>query len=756
MLYAFSSIFFSFWIVMSVATGIVASYKNKNVFSWVLLGFLIGPFALLLVALLPKNQSKENLSAGNASINLKTELADIKFQLHSLIERLRVVELKINDEHVVKETPSYASKEEPAIKIPVQLPQETLPKERKDVEANIGKYWLNKIGIILFSLGIAFLITYTFKYFGPLMRIIFGYLISAGLFFLGSKLEKKEKFANYGRIILGGAWALCYFTTYAMHHFQASKVIDNRFVDLLLLGVVSMGILMHSLKYRSEVLSAMALFVGYFTATLGEVSYFTFMSCALLAIIALILVYKMQWIKFIFAGIVLTYTTHFFWVVGHIYFPQIAQTKMFWRSGINNEYFLISAAFLSIYWLLFSCGIHLIKDKSEVDNNKLAIANFFNAFLFFFMVYPRFAQVYPDSKFLFVFGLGALYLVLSYLTKRTKTNKLFTSDIITALSFLTLSVPLKLIPFYTSLIWMFEIPFLFALGLIFERRSIRYFSFCLALVIFLKMIFIDFYRAGHIYVFDFAIEWANILSFTAFLSMAACFYLTKFFKKGKMLNSPESGLYNVFSALATLYLTVFIWRVVRLEWLTLTLSFETFAIFYLGILFWDKYLRSYALILLSVLFFRFCFITQYDFSDKAMNWFVCALELASVYAVYFLYRAQKNKKIFSESAKTVSIVVFWVATLMSVCAIYRHTAHSWISLGLVVAGVIMFIAGFLIKDKIFRWAGLGIFALTVIRVIFIDLSMLSVIYKIISFIIIGILFLGISYLYTRNIDKLQK
>ncbi|MFA5271364.1 MAG: DUF2339 domain-containing protein [Candidatus Omnitrophota bacterium] len=756
MLLAFTSIFFSFWGIMCVATALVAVHKKKEVVPWILISILIGPFALLLVALLPKNELKESIPLGNTPASLKLELANIKVQLNLLLERLRVLELKINEDHVTKETPVYISKEEPVIQTVPFKPRKEVIREKRDVEANIGKYWLNKIGIILFSLGIAFLITYTFKYFGPVMRIMFGYVVCAGLFFLGSKLEKKEKFANYGRIILGGAWAIVYFTTYAMYHFQASKIINSRFVDLLLLGIVSLGILAHSLKYRSQALSAMALFVGYFTATMGDVSYFTFISCCLLAIVALVLVYKMQWIKFIFAGIVLTYITHFFWVTQHIYLPQLSRGMMFRYGGASDEYFLISAAFLSIYWLLFSCGIHLIKDKAEADNNKLAIANFFNAFLFFFMVYPRFSQVYPDSKFLFMFGIGALYLTLSYLTKRTKSNKLFTSDIITALSFLTLSVPLKLIPFYTSLVWMFELPFLLALGIIFERRAIRYFVLTLTLFLFLKLVFLDFFRSGHIYIVDFALEWADILSLAAFLSMAACFYLTRFFEKGKALVAPERSLYNIFSALATLYLTVFIWRVVDLEWLTLGLAFETLAMFYLGILFWDKYLRVYAFTLLSILFFRFCFITQYNFSSNIMNWAVSALELVLVYAVYFLYRSQAKKKLIGEGIKPASVVVFWAATLMSICTISRYVDHSWISLGLVVAGVVMFAAGFLIQDKIFRWAGLGIFALTVMRVIFIDLSMLSVIYKIISFIIIGILFLGISYIYTRNIDKLQK
>ena len=73
----------------------------------------------------------------------------------------------------------------------------------------------------------AFLISYTFKYFGPFLKIAFGYLVGGALFFAGIKLEAKERLMNYGRALLGGAWAIIYFTTYAMYHFEASRIISS-------------------------------------------------------------------------------------------------------------------------------------------------------------------------------------------------------------------------------------------------------------------------------------------------------------------------------------------------------------------------------------------------------------------------------------------------------------------------------------------------------------------------------------------------
>jgi uncharacterized membrane protein len=71
--------------------------------------------------------------------------------------------------------------------------------------------------------------------------------------------------------------------------------------------------------------------------------------------------------------------------------------------------------------------------------------------------------------------------------------------------------------------------------------------------------------------------------------------------------------------------------------------------------------------------------------------------------------------------------------------------------------VVLFIVGFLIKEKIFRQAGFIIFAITLVRIAFVDIAGLVVVYKIVSFIILGLLFLGISFIYTRlSKDKLNK
>ena len=40
------------WVLFGVAAGSLAKGKNRNVFLWAFIGLLLGPFALLVIALL--------------------------------------------------------------------------------------------------------------------------------------------------------------------------------------------------------------------------------------------------------------------------------------------------------------------------------------------------------------------------------------------------------------------------------------------------------------------------------------------------------------------------------------------------------------------------------------------------------------------------------------------------------------------------------------------------------------------------------
>jgi uncharacterized membrane protein len=732
----------------------IAHAKKRDTVPWVVLSIFLGPLVLIAILFYPKADSDKKAEppsyvSGTSLSDIKLELESIKRQLAFLGNKLQNLETKINTTQDKEKIPQT---------IPTAMPQEPVYAESKvesakeaDVEINLGKFWLNKIGIVIFALGIAFLITYTFKYFGPLMKILFGYLVGGTLFFWGAKIEKEERFVNYGRVLLGGAWAIIYFTTYAMYHFEASRIINSQILDLFFLTLVTLGIIRHSLKYKSEALTTVALFIGYLTSTMGDISYFTLCSSALLAVIAVVLVYKLQWIRTIFTGIIFTYLAHFSWIIKQVTLSTVPVGHL----NVENVYFFIDAGFLFIYWLLFIISIHFIKEnKDKTVYNKLSAANFANFLLFFFMVFPKFAIFYPGNKFSFVLGLGSIYLILAGITEKLKNEKLFISNIIIAVSLLTLAVPIKFAISHTSVIWFVELPFLLLVGLIFNRRVFRYLSLALALVVFSKFISADFFLSGCIKIFGARFAWSRFLSLLGFLSSCSCFLTYRYAKDKSDISALENILTNFYSALATTYLTIVMWQVVSLDWLTFAISLEAVLISICGYILLDKYLRLYSLVLMAIVGVRFCFIDNYRYFSVWLKWFMVTVKLACAYTVYFLYRRLNRRTLLVGYEKPILSFLFFAATFLLVFAIFKYIRNSWISVVLGIAGVALFLTGFLSKDKIFRLGGFIIFAITLLRIVFVDLSELPIIYKIISFIILGGLFLGVSFIYTKyNIDK---
>lgn len=868
------------WLLSMLLTVFLASYKQRTVVGWFFLSLFLGPIALFLLIL---SEAKAPCHQGAAVDPSLASLSSIKAEFEYLKEEMRILNQRFHhlEEKIglgeaadLQSTAKEFQAAEPKPPAPEQVAQHPEPvtagqKEaiqaqgrQADIEMNLGKFWLNKAGIVIFSLGVAFLLTYTFAHFGAAMKVVFGYAIAAVLFILGIKMEARERYVNYGRVLLGGAWAITYFTTYGMYHFEASKIINSQALDVLLLAVVAFGIICHSLRYRSEALTAVALFIGYITSLLGDVGQFTLISTGILAVVALVMVYKMQWVKTIFLGIILTYLTHFVWVIKQIVLSRVPVSHL----NVENVYFFFDAGFLSIYWGLFAAAIHLIKNKqAEFSYRQLAAANVANFLLFFFMVYPKFYAFYPAQKCNMVVGFGLVYAGLAAIMETLKRDDLSISDTIIAVSLLTLAIPLKFLPYHTSVIWFIELPFLLCAGFVFQRKIYRYLGCALALLLCIKFAFADWRLWQQLHIFSIVMSWKEFLSLFGFISSAACFGLYRFYQDKLETFAADNVLKNFYSLLCVMYFVIYLSEAVKPLWLTFGLSLGSLAFFILGVVLLEKYLRWYALAVLVLAGARFCFVDRYSqaselkqlllvygpvacaFLEYALyrklhkgsirlgaetniakllfftaasllvfsivvyvqqrwitlslflvalsallwgakildkyirfygllilffaavrfltvdsyqgisalyKWLFIVAKLIFAYGAYFIYRSLNKKSQLDAGERKLTSPLFYGSSFLMVLTIFQHIKAIWVSVALGIVGVFLFVLGFLIKDKVFRHGGFIIFAITLARVVFVDLSGLAIIYKIISFIILGILFLGVSFIYTKyTIEK---
>lgn len=230
----------------------------------------------------------------------------------------------------------------PAETQPIEQPEMARkPVSQEEWEELVGGSWLNKLGVVVLVIGLALFLGYSLKYFGPAGRVAIGLAASFAMLFAGVALERRAAYVLYARGLIGGGWAALYFTTYAMHALEAARIVADPLLGIILLGVVAVGMIVHSLRYRSEVVTGLAYFVAFFTLGLSPVSGFAVFALVPLAASLLVVAYRFSWAAMTVGGLIATYGIYF--LFSGIGFPA---------SPFKGD-FTSGQATLAVYWLLF-------------------------------------------------------------------------------------------------------------------------------------------------------------------------------------------------------------------------------------------------------------------------------------------------------------------------------------------------------------------------------------------------------------------
>ncbi len=94
-----------------------------------------------------------------------------------------------------------------------------------------------------------------------------------------------------------------------MHAIDAAKVLDNALIAGVLLLAVAAGMIVHSLRYRSQTVTWLTYFLAFVTLAIGEVTAFSLAALIPLAVSLLYIAHRNQWSRFAVFGLVATYAT---------------------------------------------------------------------------------------------------------------------------------------------------------------------------------------------------------------------------------------------------------------------------------------------------------------------------------------------------------------------------------------------------------------------------------------------------------------
>ncbi len=252
---------------------------------------------------------------------------------------------------------------------PAEIEQLSSEEKEDRLELRIGQFWFAKVGIVVFFIGIAFLISFPFENIPVIGDIFFGYLLSVSVFFLSRYW--KETYTNLSGYLLGGGMFLFYFTTLRLKFFgpaAAEQIITNSYIEAILLTVSAAVNLIAAVNRRSKYLVLLALTFGYVTAVLSEYPYAVFILLTLMSLSAVYLRLKYNWYPFIFFGIFFTYLAHLLWFINN---PVLGNSIQ----PVPEPQF--NLLFLLLYCVIFSFDNRLRKDHQK-ENSTVIYSTFLN------------------------------------------------------------------------------------------------------------------------------------------------------------------------------------------------------------------------------------------------------------------------------------------------------------------------------------------------------------------------------------------
>ncbi|HXN50086.1 MAG TPA: DUF2339 domain-containing protein, partial [Bryobacteraceae bacterium] len=226
----------------------------------------------------------------------------------------------------------------------------------RDWEATIGGNWLNKIGGTILVIGIALFLSYSITRMGAMGRVALALGVSVSMLGAGAFLERRPKYVVFARGLLGAGWAALYSTAYAMHALDAARVIQDPVIGGVLLLAVSAGMIVHSLRYRSQTVTGLAYFIAFLSLNLTPVTSFAVLALAPLAASLLYLAYRFSWFRMAIFGIIATYGTAVLKSTGT---ATLAETQ----------------SLLAVFWLVFE-GFDLIRVSRRMPADAEALAIF--------------------------------------------------------------------------------------------------------------------------------------------------------------------------------------------------------------------------------------------------------------------------------------------------------------------------------------------------------------------------------------------
>jgi uncharacterized membrane protein len=308
-------------------------------------------------------------------------------------------------------TPEPEPEPEPVAAVPAFSLTDTLREKLsgEEWEALVGGSLLNKLGSLILVIAIALGLTYSATRLGPAGRVALALGISASMIAGGVILERRNRYLIFARGLLGGGWAALYLTVYGMHALDAARVIESPLAGAILLTIVAAGMIAHSLRYRSQVVTGLAYFAAFAALAITPVAAFSAVALVPLGISLLVIAWRFEWFGMALFGLIATYGTCATKDAGT---ATVAQTQ----------------AIVGTYWLLFEIFDILRAARRRPATGAPAWIAPLNALAAFGMSYVKWSRTPDAPLWMFFAGAAVIYLADAVVRARLRPPSTVPAD----------------------------------------------------------------------------------------------------------------------------------------------------------------------------------------------------------------------------------------------------------------------------------------------------------------------------------------
>jgi len=705
----------------------------------------------------------------NELVKIREEIKDIKLRVHSIEGRLEkyseFVETQV-EPAVGKITikPGKQAEEylEDEPELEFEEEKEPVVEKKKEpffvggkigFEENIGKKWFRRIGIISIFIGMILLIKYLYdrNLMSPVEKIIFGIIVGlvmliAGGFLNNKKYEKKYEYLS--RTLTGGGFAVLYliiYTAYNPYRLIAAEI------DMILLALIIVFAVFLALRYSSRVIASEAFFLGYIIPFLSNINEYSLVYATVLTIGLVIIVQRKGWINLAIGGLIAVYVTHSSWLSGHNLAGDL----------------LKNALFLSAYFIIFTTLAYTIRKPSDetpsLENFQSVLFKIpesyhgiliaaLNAIFFYGLFYSVINTNYKIYAGLFTIIVAVVYLALSYVALNKNAKELFAIYLTLCTTFITIAIAVQLNDQWITFAWAIEGLVLLMMGFRYNAFGIRFFAKVVGIIVLVKTIFWDTWLG--------AFDIDNILEstrFFAFMISIITFYSSSaMYFKNKNKTESESRSWEYYLIGGVFLTTLILLLELSGGWITIAWALEGFILLLIGFRYNER-IRVLAnivgIITIGKIIFMDTGLRGFDIDNlfNSMRFFVFLVAIITFYSSSAMYFKNKEK---TEPEGKYWQYYFIGGVLLTSLLLMFELKGGLISAAWAIEAIVILIAGFRYQLSFVRKTGIGLLILTIVKVFIFDLSGLETIYRILSFLMLGAILMGASFLYSKYKDKL--